>query len=284
MTVGLTKRRFSSRSAGRAVLWVVTLVLALIILFPFWYMVSMSVTPDSDILSNNVWLWPSSVYWGNLYKALTQTPLVRQFFNTVFVSLAILVIQTVTSLLAAYAFAFLQFKGKKVLFILVLSTMMVPGEATIISNYLAVSSWHWLDTYQALILPYGASALGIFLMRQHFLTMAKEIQEAAVLDGCGHLQFLWRIATPLARPILAAFGVTSFLSSWGLYMWPLLVTNKAEMRMVQVGITALQDADSALSLGMALAGVALVTLPALLVFIFGHKQLVEGMMSGAVKG
>jgi sn-glycerol 3-phosphate transport system permease protein len=268
----------------KTVWWALTAALALLIFFPFWYMISMSVTPDSDILSNNVSLWPAHLYFGNIVKALTQTPLVRQFLNTLVVSLAILLLQIVTSVMAAYAFAFLEFKGKKALFLVILSTMMVPGEVTIISNYLTVGSWHWLDTYQALILPYAASALGIFLIRQYFLTMAKEIHEAAMIDGCGNVLFLVKIAVPLARPIIAAFSIASFLSSWGLYMWPLLVTSKSEMRMVQVGISALQDADSALSFGIALAGVAIVTLPSLIVFILGHKQLVEGMMSGAVKG
>ncbi len=270
--------------AKKSLLWLLTLALALIVFFPFWYMFAASVTPDSDILANRITLFPHTLYFGNIVRALTHTALPRQFANTVIVALAILVLQIVTSLLAAYAFAFMHFRGKKFLFIAVLSTMMVPGEATIISNYLAVSSWHWLDTYQVLIIPYSASALGIFLFRQYFRTMAREIQEAAMLDGCGHLQFLWKIAAPLARPMIAAFGVTSFLGSWGQYMWPLLVTSRNEMRMVQVGINSLQDADSTLSMGLSLASVALVTLPSLLVFLFGHRQLVEGMMAGAVKG
>lgn len=271
-------------SVRKAAQWILTALLALFLFFPFWFMISMSVTPDSDILSNNVSLWPSQLYFGNIVKVLTETPLVRQFLNTLFVSLAILLLQIVTSVTAAYAFAFLEFKGKKTIFLIILSTLMVPGEVTIVSNYLTICAWRWLDTYQALILPYAASALGIFLIRQYFLTMAREIHEAASIDGCGDVRFLTQIATPLARPIIAAFSVTSFLSSWGMYMWPLLVTSKSEMRTVQVGISALQDADSALSFGMALAGVALVTLPSLIVFIFGHRQLVEGMMSGAVKG
>jgi ABC-type sugar transport system, permease component len=274
----------SAENAKKSLLWLFTLSLAVVIVFPFWYMIAMSITSDSNILSNNIFLIPHSVYLGNIVKSLTQTHLVRQFLNTIVVALAILILQIATSLLAAYAFAFLEFKGKRALFIVVLSTMMIPSEATMISNYLSISSWHWLDTYQAMVIPYAASALGIFLFRQYFLTMARELQEAALLDGCRDLQFLLRIAAPLARPMIAAFAVTSFLSSWGMYLWPLLVTSKDEMRLVQVGINSMQDVDSALALGLALASVALVTFPSLLVFIFGHKQLVEGMMSGAVKG
>lgn len=268
----------------KSLLWIVALVLAVVIVFPFWYMFVMCVTPDTDILSGNIRLFPSSFYFGNLVKALTQTMLIRQFLNTIFIAFAILVLQTVTSLLAAYAFTFLKFKGKKIIFLIVLSTMMMPAETTIISNYLDISAWHWIDTYQAVIIPFSASALGIFLFRQYFMTMAKEIREAAMIDGCGDSRFLWGIAMPLSKPIIAAFGVTSFLGSWGMYLWPLLVTSKDEMRVVQVGINSLQDADNVLSLGIVFACVALVTIPSLLVFLFGHKQLVDGMMSGAVKG
>ncbi|WOC31151.1 MULTISPECIES: carbohydrate ABC transporter permease [Caproicibacterium] len=276
----MSKAAFFKKSG----LWVLTALLAVFLVFPFYYMLVMSITPDADILSTNIRLIPRAVSFDNLFKALTQTMLVRQFLNTVLVAFGILILQTLTSLLAAYAFAFLNFTGKKVLFLIFLSTMMMPGETTIVANYLQVSSWHWLDTYQVLILPFAASALGIFLFRQHFLTVAQEIREAAMMDGCGESRFLWQIAAPLARPVAAAFGVTSFLSSWGMYMWPLLVTSKDEMRVVQVGINSLQDADSTLSLGLVLASIALITLPSLLVFLFGHKQLVEGMMSGAVKG
>lgn len=271
-------------TAKKSLLWLITLALGVVVVFPFWYMLVMSVTPDSDILSTNIHLFPHTLYFGNLVKALTQTMLPRQFLNTVLVALAILFLHVATSLLAAYAFAFLKFKGKRALFLITLSTMMMPGETTVICNYLDVSSWHWLDTYQALILPFSASALGIFLFRQYFLTVAQEIREAAMIDGCGDTRFLLSIAAPLAKPIIAAFGVTSFLSSWGMYLWPLLVTSKSEMRMVQVGINSLQDADSSLSMGLVFASVAIVTLPSLLVFFFGHRQLVQGMMSGAVKG
>lgn len=272
------------KNMKKSLLWVIAALMAAAVIFPFWYMIVMSTASDADILSTNIHLLPTSLYFGNIVKALTQTMLVQQFVNTLIVAFGILVLQTVTSILAAFAFSFLDFKGKKVLFLICLSTMMMPAETTIISNYLNISEWHWLDTYQALIIPFAASALGIFLFRQYFMTMAKEIREAAMIDGCGDMRFLWQIAAPLAKPVISAFAVTSFISSWGMYMWPLLVTSKDEMRVVQVGINSLQDADSSLSIGVALAGIAIITLPSLLVFFFGHKQLVEGMMSGAVKG
>lgn len=278
---GPARRR---QSAGRAALWLAALALALLVVFPIWYMLVMSLAPTSKIISNQVGLLPQGFDIGNYRQVFAEIPLLRQLFNTLFVSAAILALQLLIALLAAYAFAFLRFKGRELLFWIILSTMMVPDMTTVISNYLMISQWHWSDTYQALILPYAASALGIFLLRQYFRTMAAELREAATIDGCGHLRFLFLIAAPLSRPMLAAFGVTAFLGSWNMYMWPLLVTNKATMRMVQVGVASLMDRDTVLAVGVAVAGAAVVTLPSLLLFLIGNKQLVRGMMAGAVKG
>lgn len=267
-----------------AILWLITLAAGILIIFPLWYMVVMSVTTNQRILSNNVTLIPVSLYAENLKAALFTTPLLRSMFNTVIVSIAILISQIITCELAAFAFAFMNFKGKKILFILMISTMMIPFETTIVANYLTVSSWHWIDTYQALIVPSMTSAIGIFLIRQFFLTLPNEIHEAAMLDGCDNIHFLFHMVTPLSQTILVSFGIISFLSSWNMYTWPLLVTNDDSMRLVQVIITQLQDADAAQSIGIALAGVAIVTIPSIIIFIIGHRQLIAGITAGAVKG
>lgn len=272
------------RKSRTAVLWLITLAASLFIIFPIWYMIVMSVTTNQRILSNNVTLIPTSLYFGNLKATLFTTPLLRSMLNTVIVSTVILVLQSITSQLAAFAFAFMNFKGKNIIFILIISTMMIPFETTIVANYLTVSSWHWIDTYQVLIVPSMASAMGIFLIRQFFLTLPNEIHEAAMLDGCDNIHFLFHIATPLSKTILVSFGIISFLNSWNMYTWPLLVTNDDSMRMVQVIITQLQDADAAQSIGIALAGAAIVTIPSIIVFIVGHKQLIAGITAGAVKG
>lgn len=272
------------RTANRAAAWLITLLGALFIVFPIWYMLVMSVTTTQNILSNTVTLFPTAIDFGNIKTALLTTPLVRSIGNTLFVSAAILFLQVITCELAAFGFAFLEFKGKKVLFLMIVSTMMIPSETTIVANYLTVSSWHWIDTYQVLIIPYMTSAMGIFLIRQFFLTLPKEIHEAAFLDGCSNFRFLIHIATPLSKSALGAFGIVSFLGSWNMYTWPLLVTNDDSMRMVQVIITQLQDADAAQSVGVMLAGAAIVTVPSILVFLIGHRQLIEGITAGAVKG
>lgn len=247
-------------------------------------MLVMSVTSTQHILANTVTLFPTTVDFGNIKTALLTTPLVRAIGNTLFVSAAILFLQVITCELAAFAFAFLEFKGKKVLFLIIISTMMIPSETTIVANYLTVSSWRWIDTYQVLIVPYMTSAMGIFLIRQFFLTLPKEIHEAAYLDGCNNFNFLLHIATPLSKSALGAFGIVSFLGSWNMYTWPLLVTNDDSMRMAQVIITQLQDVDAAQSIGVMLAGAAIVTVPSIIIFLIGHRQLIEGITAGAVKG
>jgi sn-glycerol 3-phosphate transport system permease protein len=185
--------------------------------------------------------------------------------------------------MAAFAFSFLHFKGRNALFLLVLSTMMVPWEATIIANYLTVSAWGWLDSYRALILPYACSAMGIFLMRQNYLTFARELHECARLDGCGNWRFLLSIVVPLSRPALGALGAYVFLMQWNQYLWPLLVTNSDKVRTAQIGISQLYDIDSE-QIGLMMAGVIVVLFPSLSIFVFMQKQLINGLMAGAVKG
>ncbi|MFA7113243.1 MAG: carbohydrate ABC transporter permease, partial [Sphaerochaeta sp.] len=143
--------------------------------------------------------------------------------------------------------------------------------------------WGWLDSYRALVFPFLTSAMGIFLLRQYYLTFAKELYEAAKLDGCSNLRFLTSIVVPLSRPALGALGAYVFLNTWNQYMWPLLVTNSREYRTVQIGISMLYDID-AVSLGLMMAGVVIVIVPSLSIFVFMNKQLINGLMAGAVKG
>ena len=255
----------------------------LVILSPLIYTLLISVMPSNEIYKSM--LIPSSINLNNYIKAFTSpaysfTTLIR---NSFIVSTAVMLGQMLTCSLAAFSFAFLNFKGRKVLFILVLATMMVPGEATIIANYLTVSRWGWLDSFRVLIIPYLTSAMGIFLLRQNYLTFAKELHEAARIDGCSNPRFMASIVVPLSRPALGALGAYVFLHTWNQYMWPLLVTNSANYRTVQIGISMLYDIDAE-SLGLMMAGVVIVIVPSLSIFIFMQKQLINGLMAGAVKG
>jgi len=259
------------------------LPILLIILTPLIYTLLISIMPPSEIYKNT--LIPSSIDLHNYVKALTNPAYSFLAFirNSFIVSTLVMLGQMFTCSLAAFAFAFLEFKGRKVLFILVLATMMVPGEATIIANYLTVSRWGWLDSYKVLIVPFLTSAMGIFLLRQNYLTFAKELHEAARIDGCSNPRFMLSIVAPLSRPALGALGAYVFLNTWNQYMWPLLVTNSANFRTVQVGISMLYDTDAE-ALGLMMAGVVIVIVPSLSIFIFMQKQLINGLMAGAVKG
>ncbi|NLC31720.1 MAG: carbohydrate ABC transporter permease [Clostridiales bacterium] len=255
----------------------------ILILMPLIYTLDISIMPASQIYKNN--LIPTTVSLDNYIRAFTNPSYSFLGFirNSFIVSTTVMLGQMFTCSLAAFSFSFLEFKGKKLLFILVLATMMVPGEATIIANYLTVSRWGWLDSYRVLIVPFLTSAMGVFLLRQNYLTFAKELHEAAKLDGCTNPRFMVSIVVPLSRPALGALGAYVFLNTWNQYMWPLLVTNSAQFRTVQIGISMLYDIDAE-SLGLMMAGVMIEIVPSLSIFIFMQKQLINGLMAGAVKG
>ena len=255
----------------------------ILILMPLIYTLDISIMPTSQIYKNN--LIPTTISLDNYVRAFTNPSYSFLGFirNSFIVSTTVMLGQMFTCSLAAFSFSFLEFKGKKLLFILVLATMMVPGEATIIANYLTVSRWGWLDSYRVLIVPFLTSAMGVFLLRQNYLTFAKELHEAAKLDGCTNPRFMASIVVPLSRPALGALGAYVFLNTWNQYMWPLLVTNSAQFRTVQIGISMLYDIDAE-SLGLMMAGVMIVIVPSLSIFIFMQKQLINGLMAGAVKG
>jgi sn-glycerol 3-phosphate transport system permease protein len=166
---------------------------------------------------------------------------------------------------------------------LVMITMMVPGEATIISNYLTVSGWGWLDSYKVLIIPYLTSAMGIFLFRQFYLSFPKALYESAKIDGCGNLRFIFSILLPLTKSAIGAMAVYTFINAWNMYMWPLLVTGSENMRTVQIGISMLNSVD-AQSITLMIAGVVMIIFPSLFIFVIGQRSLIRGMFQGAVKG
>ena len=246
-----TQRRRMLKNFGSLLL---NLPILLIILVPLLYPLSISVMPASEIYKNK--LIPSSINLSNYVKAFTDPSysFLTYIRNSFITATAVMLSQMITCSMAAFAFAFLNFKGKKVLFLCILATMMVPGEATIIANYLTVSRWGWLDSFYALIVPYMTSAMGIFLLRQNYLSYPKELQEASKLDGCSNWGFLISIVMPLSRPALGAYV---FLN-----IWPLLTTNSDSYRTVQIGISMLYDIDEE-SLGLMMAGVAIVIVPSL---------------------
>lgn len=259
------------------------LVMAFVILLPLLYALSIAFMPSGELFTMELNLLPKNPTLSNFRDALVNVPLLRFILNSFIMAGCITIGQIITCSLSAFAFSFLEFKGKGILFAIVMATMMVPGEATIISNYLTVGSLGMLDTYGVLIVPYLTSAMGIFLFRQFYMTFPVSLYESAKLDGCSNIKFIIKILIPLTKSAIGAMGVYTFINAWNMYMWPLLVTGSDKMRTVQIGISMLDSVDSQ-SITLMIAGVVIVIIPSISIFILGQKQLIRGMFSGAVKG
>ena len=283
MQEAANRRALLIRRSRTILLVVLNLAVSLFVLLPLLYAVSVAFMPSSELFTTEMNLVPKAPTFENFLQALVKVPLARFVFNSFLVAGLITLGQIISCSLAAFSFSFLEFKGKEILFMLVMATMMIPGEATIISNYLTVSSFNWLDSYQVLIVPYLTSAMGIFLFRQFYKSFPISLYESARIDGCTNLRFIFRILLPLTKSAIGAMAVYTFINAWNMYMWPLLVTGSNEMRTVQIGISMLNNED-AQSITLMIAGVVLVIIPSIAIFIAGQKQLIRGMFSGAVKG
>lgn len=279
----MNARALARRRTRTALRLGANVVFAIIVLLPLLYAISIALMPSSELFTTELNLFPKHPTLRNFSEALTTVPLLRFIVNSFLVAGTITFGQIVSCSLAAFAFSFLEFPGQGILFALVMATMMVPGEATIISNYLTVAGWGMLDSYPVLIIPYLTSAMGIFLFRQFYMSFPKSLYESAKLDGCTNLRFIVKILLPLTKSAIGAMAVYTFINAWNMYMWPLLVTGSNKMRTVQIGISMLDSVDSQ-SITLMIAGVVMIIIPSISIFIIGQKQLIRGMFSGAVKG
>jgi sn-glycerol 3-phosphate transport system permease protein len=276
-------RRTGVRVALSVPMYALLLASAVVILFPLYMTVVDSRQPVEKLLTYPPHLWPSDPQWSNYRSAMTDIPMRRYMLNSLLTATVITSGQLVTSILAAYAFAFMRFPGRNVVFVLFLSTMMVPWEASIIPNFQIIQRLNWLDTYQGLTVPFLATAFGTFLLRQHFLTLPRELKDAADIDGYGNLRFLLFVVVPLSRAAIATLAVFSFLQAWNQYLWPLLITNNPDMRTVQIGIATLSDQEVQRT-NVVLAGTVIALLPMLFLVIAFQRFLVRGLTAGATKG
>ena len=271
------------RRTQKGTLIVLNIIMAVLILLPLLYAVSIAFMPSNELFTTELNLFPKHPTLENFVQAFAKVPLLRFVGNSFLVAGLITLGQIISCSLAAFSFSFLEYKGKEVLFMLVMATMMIPGEATIISNYLTVSSLGWLDSYHVLIVPYLTSAMGIFLFRQFYMSFPISLYESAKIDGCSNLHFIFSILIPLTKSAIGAMAVYTFINAWNMYMWPLLVTGSNDLRTVQIGISMLDSVDSQ-SITLMIAGVVMIIIPSISIFIVGQKQLIRGMFSGAVKG
>ena len=281
MGIKMTEKR--KEKIFSVTLQLVCVLMGLVIIAPVLYCISAAFMKPTEILSSNPALFPSGLYLDNFIQALKMTRIPRFLLNSLLVSLVCSVMRMMIASMAAYAFAFFEFKGKNLLFYLVLGTMLIPGDATIVTNYMTVSGMGLVNSYLGIMILYFVSAANIFLMRQNFKTIPKELKEAADIDGCGAFGFYWRILLPIAKPVMATVFISSFVSTWNMYLWPMIITTRNEMRTVQVGITMLNFSEEA-AYGATMAGAVIVLIPSLIIFILSQKQIVKGMTAGAVKG
>jgi sn-glycerol 3-phosphate transport system permease protein len=257
-------------------------VCSLIVLFPLYVVVVDSLLRPDQLFSANPHLFPTDPAFSNFTSAFSSYDFGLYLRNSFIQSGIIVVAQVVTSVLAAYAFVFLRFPLRRSLFLLVLATVMIPFEITVVVNYRTMQNLGWEGNFLGLTAPFLATGFGIFLLRQSFLMIPRELKEAAIIDGYGPMRFLWRIAIPLARPVIAALAVFSFLGAWNQYLWPALLTsNNPAIRTVQIGLATI--GGSAQTAGVALAGSVMAIAPLIILLVFFRKNLIRSLTAGAVK-
>jgi sn-glycerol 3-phosphate transport system permease protein len=269
------------RKAGRYTLLV---VLAVIVLFPIYAVVMQALKTGPDSLDHPRSLLPVDLTLSTIRAAWDQGNLGRLLLNSVFVSVVVTIGVVLTSLLAAYAFAFLEFPLKGPLFVAFLATMLVPSEVTVVINERTADSLGWINSFQGLIVPSLASTFGVFLVRQVFLQLPGELREAASLDGVGHLRFLWEVAAPLSRPTLGALGLFTFLGTWNAYLWPSqVIRGDRAHETIQIGLERLKNNDIS-KINLVTGGLVVAALPIFIMLVLFQRQLVRGLTAGAVKG
>lgn len=256
-------------------------VVSVLVLFPVYTTVIAALKPGNKVLVNP--LVPDSFTLDVLRDAWTEGRLGRFLFNSLVVAIVVTVAQLVTSVLSAYAFALLEFPGRTVLFGVFLATLLVPLEATLVVNRRTIDDLGWLNSYQGLAVPFLATAFGTFLIRQVFMSLPRDLRDAAAIDGVGHLGFLRHVAVPLVRPTIGAMALFSFLSTFNQYLWPNLITTEADMYTVQSGLRQLAQAQLDRP-NLVMAGVIIAAVPIVVVLLVFQRQLVRGLTAGAVKG
>lgn len=274
---------FASKSLNAVAFTAFRLLIGFIVAAPLIYALLLSFMPFGEIYSNPPTFIPSKLVTQHYETALSQFPFFRYVFNSFMGAFITILGQLVTSCLAAYALVFFEFRWKRVLFATILATMMIAPDAIIVANYLTVSDLNLNDTYLALALPFLASGMGIFLMRQAFLIVPRELKDAAEIDGCGDMRFLAQILVPVSLPSLAGLSLYTFVNVYNHYLWPLLVTNSRSMRTVQIGMSFFTQ-EEASNFGATMAGAVLALVVPLVLFVFGHRYLMRGMTAGSVKG
>ena len=271
-----------SRLAGRGTLYLMLTVGSVTMILPFLWMISTSLkTPPEALRFPPTW-FPQIFDFSNYVDAWRAVPFPLYFLNTVFVAFTVMIVVLMTSSLAAYAFARMNFPGRETIFLLFLSMMMVPMPVYLVPSYVILSRLGWVDTYYALIVPWAAHVFSIFWLRQHFRTVPNDLYDAATIDGCSRFGFLWRVMIPLSKSVLVAVALFSVIGSWNSFMWPLVVTNSVSKRMIQVGL-AYFSTEQGTQYTLMMAAATFCIAPLLIVFFIAQKQIISSFARSGLK-
>ena len=286
------KKATASQKVGKitsqTLLYAFLIIMALIIIFPFYWMLISSVKSVAEYRLPVPTLFPKHILFSNYADAFTAGNLGRLFLNTMYVGLVSTLLSLVITVLSAFAFARLEFKGKNALFAALLATMMIPGELFTITNYATVNSFGWMNTYTVLIVPFLVSVFYIYLLRQNFLQIPNELYLAAKVDGTSDFKYLWKVMIPLALPTLISITILKMMGAWNSYIWPRLVANDDAHRLITNGLRQISFEDPAtpgmVNYPVQMAAVAIVSFPLFLVFIFLRKYIMKGVSRSGIKG
>lgn len=289
MHVGDVGKKSVRQKIGKAVyetlIYLFLAVMALIVLFPFYWMLISSVKTLDEYRLSTPTFWPRVIMLSNYIAAFTTANLGRLFVNTMIVGLVSTLLSLVITILTAFAFARLEFRGKNLLFGALLATMMIPGELFTITNYSTVTNLNWVNTYTVLIVPFLVSVFYIYLLRQNFLQIPNELYLAAKVDGTGDFKYLWKVMVPLALPTLISITILKMMGAWNSYIWPRLVANDEAHRMITNGLrNAFTETTGDVNYPVQMAAVALVSAPLFLVFVFLRKYIMSGVSRSGIKG
>ena len=271
----------------QVLLYTFLFVMALIIIFPFYWMIISSLKTTVEYRLPVPTLFPETIMWSNYLKVFTDDTLNldRLFINTVIVGVISTLLSLIITVLSAFAFARLEFKGKNALFAALLATMMIPGELFTITNYVTVTKFGWIDKYVVLIVPFLVSVFYIYLLRQNFMQIPNELYLAAKVDGTGDFKYLWKVMIPLSLPTLISITILKMMGAWNSYVWPRLVTTSEEMRLITNGLRdAFTDMSGQADIPAQMAAVTVVSIPLFLVFIFLRKYIMKGVSRSGIKG
>ena len=274
-----------SRGLVKIGVYTFLIVMALIVLFPFYWMIISSLKNLSEYRAPTPTFWPKKIMLGNYPMAFSTANLGQLFLNTAYVGIVSTLLSLVITVISAFAFARLEFKGKETLFAMLLATMMIPGELFTITNYLTVKELGWIDTFEALIIPFLVSVFYIYLLRQNFMQIPNELYLAAKVDGCKDLKYLWKVMIPLALPTLISITILKMMGAWNSYVWPNLVTKTDAHRLITNGLrNAFSDSTGDVNYPVQMAAVVIVSAPLFMVFLFLRKYIMAGVSRSGIKG